>query len=273
MQVHTLKELKQTVAQLGRLQPWNHAIELPHGVWTVNPEQSLPGKNLRKWQCLRPYLDRLDLSGMRVLDVGCSDGFFSFELAKRGVAQVVGVDISEQRIAKARFVREALNRSNVEFRRMGADDPGMRTIGRFDVAVCLGLLHRVPNPYGLIEMLAAISNLVVLEWKVHPEDDPFLPTARFSGDLSVADDPFSRAYFLPTMECVRALLRANDLPWHYAVSGPRSRRACMIASHAEYEVLADARAPGGRQRLAAAYRHARLMVRHLAELLIGTEGR
>jgi SAM-dependent methyltransferase len=42
-----------------------------------------------------------DVSGLRVLDVGCGNGYFSRELAMRG-ARVTGIDISPRMIAHAR---------------------------------------------------------------------------------------------------------------------------------------------------------------------------
>lgn len=48
----------------------------------------------------RPYLDRYDfpesLDGKSVLDVGCADGFFSFESERRGAGSVLAVDVNRQ---------------------------------------------------------------------------------------------------------------------------------------------------------------------------------
>jgi SAM-dependent methyltransferase len=49
---------------------------------------------------LRHYLGRDDLSGLTVLDLGCSTGFISDELARVG-GRVVGVDIDEPGLAAA----------------------------------------------------------------------------------------------------------------------------------------------------------------------------
>src|SRR5262245_51231117 len=44
----------------------------------------------------------LDLTGTRVLDLGCDTGSLSVEFASRGAASVVALDISEEAIAEAR---------------------------------------------------------------------------------------------------------------------------------------------------------------------------
>ena len=79
---HSAEELQQAVIELGREQDWNHAIELPHGVWTASPQQTSFGKNLVKWAWIKPTIDQLDLTGKRVLDIGCNEGFFSLRLSR-----------------------------------------------------------------------------------------------------------------------------------------------------------------------------------------------
>ncbi len=62
---------------------WYHTLELPGGVVT-------PGRiDLRR---LAKRLLPADLSGLRALDVGTFDGFWAFELERRG-AEVVAIDI------------------------------------------------------------------------------------------------------------------------------------------------------------------------------------
>src|SRR5947208_11898412 len=68
---------------------WYHTIDVEPGVTT-------PG-----WFDLRHILDRLpwpDVQGKRCLDIGTFDGFFAFELERRGAAQVVAADIEERRL-------------------------------------------------------------------------------------------------------------------------------------------------------------------------------
>ncbi len=64
---------------------WYHTIELPGGIVT-------PGF----YDC-RPVVDRLpwpsSLQGLRVLDVGTWDGFWAYELERRGAAEVVAIDV------------------------------------------------------------------------------------------------------------------------------------------------------------------------------------
>jgi tRNA (mo5U34)-methyltransferase len=66
---------------------WYHSIELPGGILT-------PGFfDLRS--AARRVPIPASLAGMRCLDVGASDGFWSFEMERRGAAEVVSLDLDD----------------------------------------------------------------------------------------------------------------------------------------------------------------------------------
>lgn len=66
---------------------WYHTLELPGGVVT-------PGE-----YDLRPVLDRVplpdSLEGKRCLDVGTHDGFWAYEMERRGAAEVIALDLDD----------------------------------------------------------------------------------------------------------------------------------------------------------------------------------
>ena len=76
-------DLQQRVDQL----QWYHTLELAPGVTT-------PGMfDLRPFVHEYHLPERLD--GMRVLDVGTWDGFWAFEMERRGAAEIHGLDIDD----------------------------------------------------------------------------------------------------------------------------------------------------------------------------------
>src|ERR1700719_4896601 len=79
--------IKRLVDEHGR---WFHEIELAPGIVT-------PGEDSNRLKL--PILDELGLpknaSDLRVLDIGCSDGFFSFEMERRGAAVTAGDFVPE----------------------------------------------------------------------------------------------------------------------------------------------------------------------------------
>jgi ubiquinone/menaquinone biosynthesis C-methylase UbiE len=56
----------------------------------------------RWWEVYEAIVERADLRGRRVLEVGCGTGRFSAAVAEREVARVWGVDASEQMVEQAR---------------------------------------------------------------------------------------------------------------------------------------------------------------------------
>ena len=66
---------------------WYHTIELPGGVVT-------PGRFDTRHALRRVPLPG-SLQGKRCLDVGTSDGFWAFEMERRGASEVVAIDVDE----------------------------------------------------------------------------------------------------------------------------------------------------------------------------------
>lgn len=95
--------IRRLIAEHGR---WWHEIEVAPGIVT-------PGDDSNRMKL--PILDRLglalDLSGRRALDIGCSDGFFSFELERRG-ADVVAIDFVPETYTGFSTARRILGRKS-----------------------------------------------------------------------------------------------------------------------------------------------------------------
>jgi len=130
---------------------------------------------------LRPVVDRLpwpDVRGMRCLDVGTYDGFFAFELERRGAAEVVATDISDHsqwdwpaamRDRGAEFLaavagekgrgfeiaREALGSSVVK-REISVYDLSPDEVGEFDVVVCGSLMLHLKSPVRALEAIRSV---------------------------------------------------------------------------------------------------------------------
>lgn len=66
---------------------WYHTLDLGDGVVTQGMFDHRP--------VVDNYLIPKDLSGMRCLDVGTMDGFWAFEMERRGAAEVVALDIDD----------------------------------------------------------------------------------------------------------------------------------------------------------------------------------
>src|SRR5207244_10661658 len=86
--------------------------------------------------------------GERVLDVGCGKGELALDLAERGGARVVGVDISPRYLA---FARERSAHPQVEY--VEADVLKWRPEERFAVVVLSNVLEHVDRRVELLRTL------------------------------------------------------------------------------------------------------------------------
>lgn len=141
-------DLTQEIAQLG---PWFHNLHLPNGIQTA-PNHALGDFPAFKWNEISPYIPE-DLSGWRVLDVGCNAGFYTIELAKRG-ASVLGIDVDPHYLRQAQWVAEQFGLDDhVEFRQMQVYDVA-HLDEEFDLIWYMGVMYHLRYPLLSLDILA-----------------------------------------------------------------------------------------------------------------------
>lgn len=222
-------DIQQQVDELGTTQAWNHNFTLPQGVETRPGAQLSHGKNHIKLDRLKPLLSEIGLQGKSVLDVGCNEGFFSLHMASQG-ASVLGIDIDEQRITKARYVQTLVEKGRkVQFDKVDIYSPQFKALQRFDLCLCLGFLHRVPDPFSSIAALGSKADMIVFEWKslkFGPHDEAF---AYFSPKPVNDADYYGTEYWLLSYAALEMILKRNGFKYFRRVDDPRQRRAILVA--------------------------------------------
>lgn len=141
------RETRKQIAELESL-GWYHSIELPDGR-VLNGLLEL--EQLRRRLALFPIPD--DLRGARVLDIGAWDGWFSFELERRG-AQVVALDLVHN--PKFLIARELL-KSKVEYVVADICRIPAAELGKFDIVLFLGVLYHLKHPLLALERVCELS--------------------------------------------------------------------------------------------------------------------
>ncbi|HWT07137.1 MAG TPA: class I SAM-dependent methyltransferase [Xanthomonadales bacterium] len=151
---------------------------------------------------------------MRVLDVGCAEGFFSFEAERRGAGEVVAIDSYPGSMQRFGIMRDALN-SKVKGYLCNVYDLSPKTFGTFDLVMFFGVLYHLKHPwYALEKLLSVCSNTMLLQTLV--ADDPrtlndslawFYPFGMESG-LEDARQFDPTVFWVPTPECTKNLVRA-----------------------------------------------------------------
>jgi tRNA (mo5U34)-methyltransferase len=162
---------------------WHHRIEVAPGVWT-------PGL-----QDTQTVLEQIgmpeDLSGMRVLDIGARDGFFTFEAEKRGAAEVLALDNESPHNTGFAIAAELLgSKATYVTENVYSLDPDR--YGRFDLILFLGVIYHLRHPLLALDRIhdvCAPEALLLLETHMIDEgivdgDGKWRHLAEFSPELT-----------------------------------------------------------------------------------------
>jgi SAM-dependent methyltransferase len=95
-----------------------------------------------------------NLSGLRVLDLACGEGFYTRRIKHAGAAEVIGVDVSSEMIALARE-EELRNPAGLDYH--CADALKLPDLGTFDLISAAYLLHYAASTIELQAMCRQIA--------------------------------------------------------------------------------------------------------------------
>ena len=102
-----------------------------------------------------------DLTGRSVLDVGSYLGAFCIEAMRRHAGAAVGVELDPERIRQARMLAEICGHP-IEY--VAGDLDRLRLDRRFDVCLCLNVLHHLRDPLAMLYQLTDLArDRLVLE--------------------------------------------------------------------------------------------------------------
>lgn len=243
---------EQILAELKRLEPWFHSIDLGGGIRTKT--ESVMGEPVdhphQPWQVIQRCLP-VDMRGKSLLDVGCNAGFYSFEAKRRGAARVLGVDGQRQHIRQALFVRNVLG-LDVEFRRMNVYELDRRAIGQFDITLALGLIYHLKHLVLALENLYKVTReMLIIETAIMPPErtpESFIhplgqsqmrlhPLAFVENPQAAKEQVFN--WFLPSVEALTALLKNSgfDRIEVVEVKNERAVLLCRKTAQTEKKVL------------------------------------
>jgi len=102
----------------------------------------------------------ISLEGKKVIDVGCGDGTYTYELYKRSKPkEIVGVDAAKEAIRLAQVLYK--NHNKLKFY-TGDVYRLNRKFKNFDVAIVRGVIHHVEFPQKAIASISKIAKRVVI---------------------------------------------------------------------------------------------------------------
>lgn len=184
---------------------WYHRIEVAPGVVTPGTHDSPGG--------LAMVGMPEDLSGMRVLDIGARDGFYTFEAERRGAREVVALDYeppentgfsiaAELLESKATFVVENVYSLNPE------------EFGKFDLVMFLGVIYHLRHPILALDRIhdvCAEDGLLMVE--THMIDEGLVGR---DGEFHRLADHHPELESLPLAQYYPGTMLANDMTSQWA---------------------------------------------------------
>jgi len=216
-----------TTADDALLDNWYHSIELPGGLVSKGHFDH------------RSIVDRYGiparLDGKTALDVGTGDGFFAFEMERRGAKRVVAVDVDY--LSECDWVPRARNfypaetmqssawrdhfsiahkllGSNVERIKCSVYDLSPEVAGTFDVVFCGDLLLHLQNPMkALINIRSVAKDLAIIETVVDENlerDYPDRPYVRFGSKEEEESIGASNTFWRPNTRALEDWLIYAD---------------------------------------------------------------
>jgi len=179
-----------------------------------------------------------NLSGKRLLDVGCGNAYYMFRAMPMNPELVVGLDPSIPFFLLFEMVQRFLQIANMQFERLGCED--LTVFDQcFDVAMCMGILYHQRNP---VQILRDLRNSLVVGGHA------VIESQSIPGDGSMAlfpEDRYAKArnvYFVPTQDCLvnwvrRAGFKDVEVVSHCPVTFEEQRMTEFMTFHSLAEFL------------------------------------
>ncbi len=142
----SIEEARRLVAEVAEQGFWHHDMEVIPGVRTFGKYDPTPMLDLMQLPT--------SLDGVRVLDIGCNDGFFSFALEARG-AEVTAVECGPH-TAGFRLTHR-LRGSSVKMVESTVYELAPEQIGRFDLILFLGVIYHLRHPLLALDVLHRLA--------------------------------------------------------------------------------------------------------------------
>ncbi len=192
---------------VARVPRWHQAMEVVPGVHAPGADDPLP---LLRRLGLTPRMD-----GLRALEVGCRDGFFAFEMERRGAGVTV---VHRGGPTEGFLLARRLRRSRVVSVPGDVYDLVAQDTGPFDVVLLLGVLDRLRHPLLaldvlgdlvrpggtlLVETAAIDQGLVGPDGREYAMGEQGLPLMQF---LPLRERPGGERCWAPSLACLESMI-------------------------------------------------------------------
>jgi len=131
--------------------------DLAHRWWDPTSEfKPLHQINPLRLDWIERMLGAGGVRGRQVLDVGCGGGILAEAMARRGAADVLGIDLADKPLKVAQLHALEAGIENVAYREVAVEALAAAQPASFDVVTCMEMLEHVPDPASVVRACAAL---------------------------------------------------------------------------------------------------------------------
>jgi tRNA (mo5U34)-methyltransferase len=139
---------------------WFYPLTLPSGAALPSTHGgTLDAIHATRLQMMNAALDARFPSGVaerRAVDLACHQGWFSYQLAQRGFAEIVGIDARANHVEDAELLHRAMGVANFRAIQSDIHAADQLKLEPFDVVLCFGLIYHLENPIGALRQARAL---------------------------------------------------------------------------------------------------------------------
>lgn len=168
-------ERNRLTEQLKRLHPWRKG---PFELFGIHIDTEW--RSDWKWDRLSSHIQ--SLSGRKVMDVGCGNGYYGWRMAAAGADMVIGIDPTMISVMQYHAMQHFIKSDNVFVLPLGVDDvpEGLAT---FDTVFSMGVLYHRRQ---------AVDHIKQLSGMLRPGGELVIETLVVDGDASTELNPDGR---------------------------------------------------------------------------------
>lgn len=152
--------------RVNSFQRWHYRFDLDGITTPISDKSRINRHEQRRQYLFDPLLAPFggSLAGKRVLDLGSNAGFWSLAAIESGCDSVLGIDGRQMHIDQANLVFEVKGVDKNRYRFITGDifRIDLKSLGRFDIVLCLGLLYHVSKHINLLEKISELNDDVLL---------------------------------------------------------------------------------------------------------------
>ena len=219
-------------AEIVRLGPWHHDIEVVPGVRTARDAHGNSVSVIRPDLIFPFFMSEVypdGLGGRSVLDCACNGGGYLFAAKDIGAGRAAGFDVREHWIRQAELV-ESHRKAGVELEQCDLRD--LKT-GKFDITLFMGILYHLPDPVAALKIAADHTNeLLVVNTAVSRAADVDGLVLSLESDTEVMSGVHKLAWMPTNARVVQEMLAWCGFP-HTRVQFDRPKRMQVLAARDE----------------------------------------